>query len=759
MTGTAQSFVAGLCRFRVYICSLDKARYVWEKEKRMSKKLKKIVKRVKKECGMQKTLRAGYPRKLSAKWYNACRRDDRVWTKSFTRQERDKFHAQGYLAKTVKYLEFTPDPGERISDLDYMFLQPFNNSYSKWIADLNTMRRMFPAYAAYLPEVYYSIYNHDGLHIVTFPTANTATGVDDILATLAQKQSLTLRPSFFSSKGWSYELKLLNPDTVVVGDRIKTPEQFEQFLSNLSPVYVVCEPLRYNYPLTEDWDKSSFFKLYIANDTSRGSAILFGVADVFDKESDEQYELDCKEGTFKYEDQVIRVPHWDSISETVLKLAADIPQISYFTISVTVSASGFMITNCNESPVLPPIMINKELNDYLLGRVADKEKKPETVKQWMESYRSSREHRALIQRGKKGIRPYMQKLWESALESDKEWTGTTPEQKKWAWERGFFSWHIPQYGLTEENYKNYLSDYQYHWLNRINNVYQKWVNDKLTFRYIMEPYKQYVPEYYYSVYKNRGKTVISKLVDCPDGLDNSTDSVCALLRQKTKLAFKAAAGTHGDGFYALEYAAQTDTYLINGEEHSKEELEALIQSQQSFYVLTSYIEMHPAMKSIYPKAVNTIRIMVFNTEGHNPKIMQTYMRIGSSGSGYTDNVGYGGICVMLDMDTGVLYDAETIKDHVFYPCPVHPDTGVQIEGFRIPHWKQVCEGVLDICRAMPELEYLGFDVAVTEDSFIVLEINIHQDLHKAALFTEEIMDFYHRQIRYKERINGLPYSV
>ena len=67
----------------------------------------------------------------------------------------------------------------------------------------------------------------------------------------------------------------------------------------------------------------------------------------------------------------------------------------------------------------------------------------------------------------------------------------------------------------------------------------------------------------------------------------------------------------------------------------------------------------------------------------------------------------------------------------------------------------ICEKVGEICQLMPELEYLGFDVAVTEDGFNVMEINIHQDLHKVALHSDEIREYYQERIAYKKKI----YSV
>ena len=154
------------------------------------------------------------------------------------------------------------------------------------------------------------------------------------------------------------------------------------------------------------------------------------------------------------------------------------------------------------------------------------------------------------------------------------------------------------------------------------------------------------------------------------------------------------------------------------------------------------------LKKIYPKSVNTVRVMVINRKGYNPKIQQTYMRIGSSKTGYTDNVGYGGICVMIDSETGELFKPETIKNHIFYPCPNHPDTGTAISG-KLENWELVRTKIIEVSRYLAELEYLGFDIAITDDGFQILEINIHQDLHKVPTFNDEVKDFFRHKINWK----------
>ncbi|MFR8853704.1 MAG: sugar-transfer associated ATP-grasp domain-containing protein [Oscillospiraceae bacterium] len=212
---------------------------------------------------------------------------------------------------------------------------------------------------------------------------------------------------------------------------------------------------------------------------------------------------------------------------------------------------------------------------------------------------------------------------------------------------------------------------------------------------------------------------------------------------------KPNAGTHGDGFYKLEY---TDgVFFVNEKESSADRIKELISSQKSSYVITEYIEMHRDLKKIYPGSVNTIRIMVINKTCFEPKIVQTYMRIGSSKTGVTDNIAYGGLAAYVDKDSGYYDRAALLSDHRYISMDHHPDTGTFLEG-HLPNWETVKKGVYDISMMIPQLEYLGFDIAITEDGFKILEINIHQDIHKAHEFTEEINRFFSEKIQYKKEL-------
>lgn len=350
---------------------------------------------------------------------------------------------------------------------------------------------------------------------------------------------------------------------------------------------------------------------------------------------------------------------------------------------------------------------------------------------------------------KMGFSDYMAREWRNSLIHDVLEKNDIPLRKKiWAWKHGFFSYRLEQYGLTEENYTDFLSDRDYMWLHPINNSYKKWIDDKYTMRAMLEPYKEYLPEYYYHIITRNGKTVYVKLQDCPEQYGTGFQDILSLLKDKKVLALKPAAGTHGEGFFKL--SSDGHHFYVNEVEKQISELRKIFENFSCFYIITEYVVMHDQLKEIYAGSVNTIRMMTINKDGNTPKVMNAYMRIGSTKTGFTDNVAYGGVFAQIDLKDGRYFNAEQSKNHVIQKCPYHPDTNTKIEGY-LPNWNLVIEKVTEIAGYLTQLEYLGFDIVITPTGFKILEINVHQDLHRYPNYGKEVHEYFMYKLEQKKR--------
>lgn|GEM_PF-6578766 len=359
---------------------------------------------------------------------------------------------------------------------------------------------------------------------------------------------------------------------------------------------------------------------------------------------------------------------------------------------------------------------------------------------------------------RKGYSDYMARSWVGSIKVDlygeKEYS---LREKIWSFRRGFRPWRIPQYDITKENYREFLSDRDYCYLHPINNSFVKWINDKVTTRYVLEPFRDHIPEYYFHILSRWGniKDVVP-LVDCPDGYESNYDGILRLLRDKGDLAYKKSSGAHGIGFKKLSY--RNGVYFMNNIPCHINDIVRLFDSATVFYAITEYIRMHDDIKAIYPESVNTIRVMTINENGISPVVCDAYMRIGSESTGMTDNVGFGGVSASINLKTGHFFGGEQVIDHVITECPTHPDTGELIEG-TVPHWDMVKSKLVEICKFMPQLEYLGFDIAITEKGFMVVEINVHQDLHRYPRYSEEVRDYFMRKLEDKRKRNKYRYKL
>ena len=287
----------------------------------------------------------------------------------------------------------------------------------------------------------------------------------------------------------------------------------------------------------------------------------------------------------------------------------------------------------------------------------------------------------------------------------------------WCLKNGFALSDLNLYGLDtlKQNKDDYLSLGDYYKLHPINGEYSFWIDDKITMKYVLSSFEQYLPDYYYQLEKKG----ILRLHNCPAGSGEDVDSILVLLREKKTLALKRLWGSCGVGFYRLDY--DENGYFINKKAATEDEVRKLLSSLYSYLVM-EYVVNHHSIRDIWPDATNTMRVLVANCGGELV-FMRTFIRFGNAKSNCVDNAHAGGIEAVIDEDTGNILFTQA-QDLYGHPTiiPHHPDSGVSFS-IQIPHWKEVMGVVEEICRHFPQLRYMGFDVAVTEDGFKIIEIN------------------------------------
>ena len=133
------------------------------------------------------------------------------------------------------------------------------------------------------------------------------------------------------------------------------------------------------------------------------------------------------------------------------------------------------------------------------------------------------------------------------------------------------------------------------------------------------------------------------------------------------------------------------------------------------YIAEELLIQDKKMKKLNPSSVNTVRVLTFKG-----KIIACALRIGGDNS-VVDNLHSNGVCAHLDLKKGVI-DALCI-DNKMQKYLYHPKTGIKLVGFCVPHWKEIRHIVLQASSLVPEVQYVGWDVAVLENGAAIIEGN------------------------------------
>lgn len=182
-----------------------------------------------------------------------------------------------------------------------------------------------------------------------------------------------------------------------------------------------------------------------------------------------------------------------------------------------------------------------------------------------------------------------------------------------------------------------------------------------------------------------------------------------------KVFYKPFDGHHGVG---------TEPFEIN-----RENAEEIFDKVSAYPkgVIEEYIVQHPDMQALSPSAVNTVRIVTVssNTQtdalgGKNIDIAYASLKMGGVNS-VVDNLVGGGMVAAVDLETGKLItDAIDEEGRVYHE---HPATGMTIKGFQIPFFSEVLKLAEDVYEDKKFEGYLGWDIAITENGPVIIEVN------------------------------------
>jgi hypothetical protein len=199
-----------------------------------------------------------------------------------------------------------------------------------------------------------------------------------------------------------------------------------------------------------------------------------------------------------------------------------------------------------------------------------------------------------------------------------------------------------------------------------------------------------------------------------DARTATDDEVAAFVAKHGRVIAKPAASEGGSGISVYAASEATDAAAFRAR---------LIAADQT--LVEELLVQHEAMSSLYPDSVNTLRMITYyDPDADTMHLLAAVLRIGNGAS--IDNFASGGMFTLLDEHGVALYPGVDKNSNVY---ATHPKTGTPIVGFAVPKYDEVLVLLEDVARRIPEIRYVGWDIAVTPDGPAVIEGN-----HNSSVF-------------------------
>lgn len=148
--------------------------------------------------------------------------------------------------------------------------------------------------------------------------------------------------------------------------------------------------------------------------------------------------------------------------------------------------------------------------------------------------------------------------------------------------------------------------------------------------------------------------------------------------------------------------------------------ELLCDCKKDAYVVEGAIEQIPEIAAINPSSINTVRAYTLLKKNGETEILGIMLRVGRKGS-HVDNWGSGGVGYDFDIETGVCVGYG--RDKKNNPYIFHPDSNVQMVGFRLPDFENLKKTIIELSHKAPEARFVGWDIAITPNGYELVEMN------------------------------------
>lgn len=219
----------------------------------------------------------------------------------------------------------------------------------------------------------------------------------------------------------------------------------------------------------------------------------------------------------------------------------------------------------------------------------------------------------------------------------------------------------------------------------------------------------------------------------------SLDAVRSFLADAAFPLFaKPVAGTYGRGVaHIVGYdGARRVLELAHGRRLPEEQFFAQLDfAPFNGYLFQDIVRPHRSIVDLAGPTVSCIRVGVLTQP--RPDVHFAFWKIATNDN-VTDNFSRGktgNLLGAIELSTGKIIDVLAAAGPGRKRVSVHPSTGRTLVGFEIPMWNRLIETSLAVARHFPGLRLQNWDVVVTDDGPLLMELNTEADLFLVNLLS------------------------
>ena len=209
------------------------------------------------------------------------------------------------------------------------------------------------------------------------------------------------------------------------------------------------------------------------------------------------------------------------------------------------------------------------------------------------------------------------------------------------------------------------------------------------------------------------------------GVASDLNGVLGILKQKDvqSCVIKMTEGSHGDSVWVIKNIKYQDGDAILSRFDGQEVLLSSMLGGDAL-IFESVVYQTKQFSAFNDSSVNTVRFMTTLWPDGSAKVIATWFKVGRAGR-CVDNAGSGGnVDAAVDVETGRIYNVVEFNGwRKTKEIECHPDSGTRIDGVIIENWQAIKDEVQRFQQCFPYCKAAGWDIAITDDGPVVVEVN------------------------------------